>query len=56
MHAARSSETHFDVWNWFEIEYGWTVETKIYNKVGNYPVPLLEGDRVLELWKLPDIV
>ena len=49
-------QTHVDVWDWFEIECGWDVKAMVYGKNGHYPVPLKEGDEILRLWELPDII
>lgn len=48
-------ETHVDVWDWFEIECGWKVETMVYDKNGKYPVAMRDDDRILSLWELPEV-
>ena len=49
-------QIHVDVRDRFEIEEGWNVMTKADDKRGKYPMALGNGDHILELSQLPDII
>lgn len=40
--------THVDAWEWFPENCGWKMETMVHDEAGLYPVPLQEGDRILD--------